>query len=865
MIIYEKLNFTRIHWNYLIIDEAHKLKNSESTAHQVIDQLKTDHRLLITGTPLQNNLSELWALLHFLSPDLFDKVDSFEQWFNAGAGEEDKAAVGSMHLILHPLMIRRLKADVNTGIPPKREIYVNCRMSTKQRAWYLTTMVRDAADLNKASGGAVTTLNNVLMQLRKVCNHPYLMPGGWDGPPFLVSESIVRSSGKMVLLDKLLAKLFNDKDGKHKVLLFAQMTKMLDILEDYLDLRGYKFCRIDGNTSGLERDGQMASFNNPNSDKFIFLLSTRAGGLGINLQAANHVILYDSDWNPQMDLQAQDRAHRIGQKRSVRIYRFVTENSIEERIYKRALKKLYLDAMVVQQGRINQAARSSTNKVSKEEMMSMVKFGCEEIFKSRMEDVTDEDIDALLAQGEATMDELQKSAKGSTQASLASFKLGADESSLYDFEGINYGGPNTLHAETKLVHITLTEPVSREDLQARCAKFGEVVKVVLHPNLKEALVSFRMQAGATDALTGLAKQGLQCSFANRTNESVVSTEMIRECWATPGDEKLGRGRRTIQLSSAAEAAANTSQLTATEVALRQERAAIKMPKRPIFAAHHLFDVKRLDHFHDMECEIITRNWRKRNKAAIDDLDFQEEKLSASEIEERERLMSEGFPKWTLDEFNRLISLLASGTVSTGDYAKIAQSLSTKSEGEVKDYLNVFFERGPVLYPKFNAVKQRIDKATAKLEEKKTMETAIRWKVESCENAEDLKFTMRTKEPEFDREIFLAYFDSGFNKDAPRAIKDHPKFRFDIWTRTRPSVFFDQRLRFITASVKKEWEKATGRVAIDTLTNKRRRVEKKGDGEEMDAADTAAECVGQAAEKVEKVTVPTEEDDNATPQ
>lgn len=771
-------------------------------------------------------------MLHFLSPDLFDKAESFEQWFNASAGAEDKVAVSSMHLILNPLMLRRLKADVNTGIPPKREIYVGCKMSTKQRGWYLTTMVRDATDLNRASGGAVSTLNNVMMQLRKVCNHPYLMPGGWEGPPYLVNESIVRSSGKMVLLDKLLAKLYNDKEGKHKVLLFCQMTKMLDILEDYLEYRGYKYCRIDGNTTGMERDGQMASFNNPNSDQFIFLLSTRAGGLGINLQAANHVILYDSDWNPQMDLQAQDRAHRIGQKRSVRIYRFVTESSIEERIYKRALKKLYLDAMVVQQGRINQAARASNNKVSKEELMSMVRFGAEEIFKSRKEDVTDEDIDALLAQGEATMEKLQESAKGSTQASLASFKLGADESSLYDFEGINYGGPNN-NGETKMIHISLDEPMSREDLYARCAKFGEVLKVVLHPNLKEALASFRTQAGATDALRGL---GFKCAFANRTNESVVTSEMIQECWTRPGEENLGRGKRNVALS----AIAATPVLTTAEVVQKQDRASVKLPKRPTFPTHQLYDMKRINHFYEMECEILVRNWRRRNRAAADNLDFEEEKLSASEVEERERLLSEGFSQWSLDEFNRLISCLTSGTVSVGDYAKISQWLGTKSEGEVKDYLDVFFEKGPTLHPKFDQIKQRIDKAATKLTAQKELETAVRWKVESCEDPKDLKFSFKSKEPDLDRELFLAYYDAGFNYDVGSSIKALPRYQFDVWTRTRTAEFFGSRIRSLIHTVKKEWEKATGRVVIENLTSKRRRVEKSTKAAEESEDDNAKE-------------------------
>jgi SWI/SNF-related matrix-associated actin-dependent regulator of chromatin subfamily A member 5 len=153
----------------------------------------------------------------------------------------------------------------------------------------------------------------------------------------------------MILLDKLLAKL---KEQGSRVLLFSQMTRLLDVLEDYMTIKGYEYCRIDGNTKGEDRDGSMEEFNRPGSPKFIFLLSTRAGGLGINLPTADVVILYDSDWNPQVDLQAQDRAHRIGQKKQVRVFRFITEGTVEEKIVERAERKLYLDAVVIQQGRL---------------------------------------------------------------------------------------------------------------------------------------------------------------------------------------------------------------------------------------------------------------------------------------------------------------------------------------------------------------------------------------------------------------------------------------------------------------------------------------------------------------------------------
>ena len=160
----------------------------------------------------------------------------------------------------------------------------------------------------------------------------------------------------MVLLGKLLKKM---KERGHRVLVFSQMTRMIDILEDFFVAQGYQYCRIDGNTSYDEREDRIAAYNAPNSEKFIFVLSTRAGGLGINLQTADTVILYDSDWNPQADLQAQDRAHRIGQKKPVQIFRLVTEDSVEVKVVERAQQKLKLDAMVVQQGRLQEKEKKN--------------------------------------------------------------------------------------------------------------------------------------------------------------------------------------------------------------------------------------------------------------------------------------------------------------------------------------------------------------------------------------------------------------------------------------------------------------------------------------------------------------------------
>jgi SWI/SNF-related matrix-associated actin-dependent regulator of chromatin subfamily A member 5 len=290
-------------WNYLIIDEAHRLKNEQSVFSKTIRTFETKYRLLLTGTPLQNNLHEMWALLNFLVPDVFANSEEFDQWFNLDIEDEEKKnkLINQLHKILRPFMLRRLKADVEKSLPPKHETILFVGMSVLQKKLYKDLLMRDL-ELLQGKTGNRTALLNIVMQLRKCAGHPYLFPGLEDRTLPPLGNHLVENCGKMVLLDKLLKKL---KENGHRVLLFTQMTRVLDILEDYLVMRQYQYCRIDGNTSYDEREERIDAYNAPGSELFLFLLSTRAGGLGINLQSADIVILYDSDWNPQADLQAQ--------------------------------------------------------------------------------------------------------------------------------------------------------------------------------------------------------------------------------------------------------------------------------------------------------------------------------------------------------------------------------------------------------------------------------------------------------------------------------------------------------------------------------------------------------------------------------
>lgn len=348
MCIREKSVFKKFNWRYLIIDEAHRIKNEKSKLSEILREFKTSNRLLITGTPLQNNLHELWALLNFLLPDVFNSSDDFDNWFNTNNCFGDDALITRLHAVLKPFLLRRLKAEVEKRLKPKKEIKIFVGMAKMQREWYTKVLMKDIDIVNGAGKVEKMRLQNILMQLRKCTNHPYLFDGAEPGPPYTTDTHLVFNAGKMCILDKLLPKL---QSQGSRVLIFSQMTRMLDILEDYCHWRQYQYCRLDGQTAHEDRNRQIQEFNMENSTKFVFMLSTRAGGLGINLATADVVIIYDSDWNPQMDLQAMDRAHRIGQKKQVRVFRFITENTVEEKIVERAEIKLRLDKLVIQQGK----------------------------------------------------------------------------------------------------------------------------------------------------------------------------------------------------------------------------------------------------------------------------------------------------------------------------------------------------------------------------------------------------------------------------------------------------------------------------------------------------------------------------------
>ncbi|KAG7027645.1 DNA helicase INO80, partial [Cucurbita argyrosperma subsp. argyrosperma] len=500
LLVADEKYFRRVKWQYMVLDEAQAIKSSTSIRWKTLLSFNCRNRLLLTGTPVQNNMAELWALLHFIMPTLFDSHEQFNEWFSKGSdfpcrienhaehgGTLNEHQLNRLHSILKPFMLRRVKKDVVSELTKKTEITVHCKLSSRQQAFYQAIKNKISLaglfDSNRhINGKKALSLMNIVIQLRKVCNHPELfernegstylyfadIPNPLLPPPFgelddvhysgghnpiefkerlqsnvgllhaaytfiprtrappigihcsdrsftyqtverlhdpwvkrlfigfartsdfngpgkpnephpLIQEidseipvsqpalqltysifgssppmqsfdpaKLLTDSGKLQTLDILLKRL---RAENHRVLLFAQMTKMLNILEDYMNYRKYKYLRLDGSSTIMDRRDMVREFQLRN-DIFVFLLSTRAGGLGINLTAADTVIFYENDWNPTLDLQAMDRAHRLGQTKDVTVYRLICKETVEEKILERASQKNTVQQLVMTGGHV---------------------------------------------------------------------------------------------------------------------------------------------------------------------------------------------------------------------------------------------------------------------------------------------------------------------------------------------------------------------------------------------------------------------------------------------------------------------------------------------------------------------------------
>jgi ATP-dependent DNA helicase len=531
-------------WQFIIIDEGHRIKNLDCRLIKELQQYRSTNRLLITGTPLQNNLTELWSLLHFLLPTVFDKLSTFESWFDFSglkdrnsyeqllSEERQQYLVKSLHAILKPFLLRRVKTDVESLMPKKREYVLFAPLTSMQRELYQAILDgtgrsfleekavqrlslsrsgtatprsdRGTGDLKrKLLSSGISTPNksaktsrsgtpssvaqsarghgrarksyeevsdrkyfaqleaddsspheeieldseaeeerihaatleiarrqlqhkkfgNPVMQLRLCCNSPYnffnpFITAETEGSETFATETepdetIVTTSGKMLLLDSLLPELL--KRG-HKVLIFSQFTMTLDLLSSYLTLRAYPHSRIDGSVDQESRQDQILAFNKPNTSKTavnVFILSTRAGGQGINLAAADTVILFDSDWNPQQDLQAMDRAHRIGQTRNVIVYRFATRNTVEQKLLESAESKRLLEKLVIKKGGVrNSCGKEAEKEQEVEELKQLLRRSDGEKFEFHGNDTKNllgkEEMEILLDRSDEAYERAEK-------------------------------------------------------------------------------------------------------------------------------------------------------------------------------------------------------------------------------------------------------------------------------------------------------------------------------------------------------------------------------------------------------------------------------------------------------------------------
>ncbi|XP_070671595.1 chromatin structure-remodeling complex protein SYD-like isoform X3 [Malus domestica] len=406
---HDRPKLSKIHWHYIIIDEGHRIKNASCKLNAELKHYQSSHRLLLTGTPLQNNLEELWALLNFLLPNIFNSSDDFSQWFNKPfessgdnsaeqallSEEENLLIINRLHQVLRPFVLRRLKHKVENQLPEKIERLVRCEASAYQKL----LMKRVEDNLGTIGNSKARSVHNSVMELRNICNHPYLSQLHAEEVDNLIPNHylppVIRLCGKLEMLDRLLPKL---KETDHRVLFFSTMTRLLDVMEEYLNYKQYRYLRLDGHTSGGDRGALIDMFNNPDSPFFIFLLSIRAGGVGVNLQAADTVIIFDTDWNPQVDLQAQARAHRIGQKKDVLVLRFETVQTVEEQVRAAAEHKL---------GVANQSITAGffDNNTSAEDRREYLETLLRECKKEEAAPVLDDDaLNDLLARSEPEID-----------------------------------------------------------------------------------------------------------------------------------------------------------------------------------------------------------------------------------------------------------------------------------------------------------------------------------------------------------------------------------------------------------------------------------------------------------------------------
>ena len=760
IIIREKAAFRKFDWQYLVIDEAHRIKNEESMLSQVLREFTSRNRLLITGTPLQNNLHELWALLNFLLPDIFADAQDFDDWFSSESTEEEKdKVVKQLHTVLQPFLLRRIKNEVETSLLPKQELNLYVGMSSMQKKWYRKILEKDLDAVNGANGNkeSKTRLLNIVMQLRKCCNHPYLFDGAEPGPPYTTDEHLVYNSAKLLVLDKLLRRL---KAEGSRVLIFSQMSRVLDILEDYCYLRDYNYCRLDGSTAHEDRIEAIDDYNAPDSDKFIFLLTTRAGGLGINLTSADIVVLFDSDWNPQADLQAMDRAHRIGQKKQVKVFRLVTDNSVEEKILERATQKLRLDQLVIQQNK-PMANKKKNKNDGKDALLSMIQHGAADVFETESNTSSGrgtpvpcsvESENKIRKEQEINLDDLLAASESKTNSLNSKYEsLGLDDlqkfnqESAYEWNGVDF----KKKTQNKIIKPLWINPTKRE----------------------------RKENYSVD---GYYKDVMNSGRAG-----------------TPSHTRMPRLHYFA-----------SHQFQEPQLRVLYEKERMYVAKKSGYKAV-LDDLKQVfgDSYNDKESDEIKNQKLELLQLTIDNA----EPLTEEEIELKETWEQEGFTNWNKIEFRKFVSL--NGKYGRNSIESIAQEMSaTKTIEEVREYSIAFWSRIEEIddYEKYLNI---IETDEEKIEKLKLQQEALRRKLAECD---DPMFDLileypptKTYTEEQDRFILLMIFKYGLDnenvyEEIRQEIKNSPLFEIDYGFKQKSAGELSRRGTTLLQCLEKEF-------------------------------------------------------------
>lgn len=769
----ESYAMSKLKYDFMVIDEAHNIKNSKSVLSQVLRKLDSKHRFLLTGTPLQNNLQELWSLLNFIMPNIFDSAIDFNETFRIGTpdggsgdAKTEEVVVQQIHRLLRPFMLRRIKAEVERSLPQKREMYLYFGLTKIQRKIY-KNILKNHSHIVNGNGDRVQLLN-ILMQLKKVCNHPYLFDGVEPGPPFTNGEHLITNCMKFRVLDLLLPKL---KAQNSRVLIFSQMSSLLDILDDYVRYRGYTYCRIDGQTSALDRELRIEDFQRPDSDKFIFLLTTRAGGCGINLHHANAVILYDSDWNPQVDLQAIDRAHRIGQTREVVVYRFVTEGTVEEKIIERASRRLKMESLVMQKGRFN-----NENKVGSNDIIKIIQFGAQKLIAkkdnenngdlSEPEDeiMIEDQIERIIDYSQAKAEKLFKELSDlEHKYDLKTFSINSrHDHDMYVFDGENYYGKKKdeeLLTDDKIEIIDFGTRERKPQNYDINKYYQKALNLPTQNKEKRKLIGWRQQAGG-----GYDHQFYNVEELDKLDEKEQAWKDYLE--RSKDDEKSNPETKKEEIKSEHSKDKNSENSKPIEITQNPDKPLEIKLKVP---------------------ENIEKSTDKPESRQEDDKEKIVPPQYTEEDEKRKKdLLAEGYGNWSKKDFSYFIR----GCEKHGRtaYDKISQEIGTKSIAEIEQYSKVFWEKVKDM-PNGQRYIERITKGEAEIN-----------KIINYEEIIDTKFSNMQECMDIDK-IEIDYGKAPLNQHHYTKEEDQflaycmYKYRYGTWELYRFEIENSQRFIF----------------------------------------------------------------------